>query len=162
MFPAIAEPRPYEIFDNAAAILRLKNGRQRASSQLTLVSVRISRDEPLAGPSSSQLHIDTIESDDSLKNGRTRRDDCDDWQLVHRRVSVRDLLGKFNRPLRRRTLPMDSVVPKHAGSATMLKDRLRRLGQRTLSARKYGSDMDISLRFSKGETEVSNQKLPHD
>lgn len=162
MFPAIAEPRPYEIFDNAAAILRLDNGRQRASSQLTLVSVRISADEPLAGPSSSHPLIDTIESDDNLSNGRTRRDDCDGWQLVHRRVSVHDLIGKFNRPLRRRTLPMVPMVPKHAGSATMLKDRLRRLGQWTLSARKCGSDMDISLCLSEGETETRNENLSHD
>ena len=136
MFPKEAEPPPCFVLETDETV-RLPTTRPRNMSQLTLVSLQLPHpagytSAPQAG--SAQGREDT----------QALRDDCDEWQLVHRRVSVANLLARFRRRPRRPSLPVTEEGSQAAGSATTRRERLRRPGQTTLHSVKGSAAEDIS------------------
>ena len=126
MFPT--EPPPYFIVETQNTVRR-SSARQRTMSQLTLVSVRI-----------PQSHAD--------ENGPVEHDDCDEWQLVHKRVSARKeggcgLFEKLQQRMRRPSLPLMSTVAEDRPSGSLLGGRLRSYSRGELWRTRGGSAIEL-------------------
>ena len=69
MFPTITEPRPYIIVVTENTVQRSHGARERALSQLTLVSLRIPHSE------TSDTLSDGVDMNNNDNSGRARCDD---------------------------------------------------------------------------------------
>lgn len=148
MFPKEAEPPPCFILETDETVRLPSTIRPRNMSQLTLVSLRLPHASALAEVPQAE------HSNDGQEGTQAPRDDCDDWQLVHRRVSVSSLLAKIRRRPRRPSLPVVPEGSRADGSTTMLRERLRRLGQMRLHSLKGWSAVDVSRDLGKDVEEA--------
>lgn len=141
MFPTVTEPRPYFIIETSNTVRRSCAQRWRTLSQLTLVSLKMTRPNRSCSPSRPAV------SDRRGSDGLAQCDDCDEWQLVQRRLTARDLFRNLMRKPRRSSLPLPTRTASQSSSdipsaaiPTSIRDRIRRL-----TRRRGGSAIELRL-----------------